>query len=133
MNKNLLLLILCFSIFQIQAQRVLTIEEGLKLGNVSTIGFVKETNKDIDDIYLNTGYNHVWDYSGENWNSQMVNYKFRYSYLSDVTAMHYTWMNEICETPIPRNFLPAHSEYVATDCGETYQLACLSGRLGAEA
>jgi hypothetical protein len=104
MNKNLLLLILCFSIFQIQAQRVLTIEEGLKLGNVSTIGFVKETNKDIDDIYLNTGYNHVWDYSGENWNSQMVNYKFRYSYLSDVTAMHYTWMNEICETPIPRNF-----------------------------
>lgn len=103
MNRNLLLFILCFSIFQSQAQRVLTIEEGLKLGNVSTIGFVRETNKSIEDVYAKTGYDYVWDFTGENWNSEMVNYKFRYSFLSDVTAMHYTWMNEICETPVPRN------------------------------
>lgn len=36
-------------------------------------------------------------------------------------------------TPIPRNLLPAHSEYVATDRGEHYQLDRLSGRMGAEA
>jgi len=33
----------------------------------------------------------------------------------------------------PRNILPAHYEYVATDHGEHYQLERLSGRIGAEA
>lgn len=103
MKKILLALVLNIFVLHSYSQRVLTIEEGLKLGNVSTIGFVKETNKNFDSIYFNTGYDHVWDFTNENWNSEMVNYGFRYSYLSDITAMHYTWMNEYCETPVPRN------------------------------
>jgi type I restriction enzyme S subunit len=41
--------------------------------------------------------------------------------------------NPNATTPIPRNLLPAHSEYLASDHGEHYQLQRLSGRIGAEA
>lgn len=104
MKRTLLALIFTIILSGAYSQRVLTIEEGLKLGNVSTIGFVKETSKSFESVYMNTGYDTVWDFSNENWNSSMVNYGFRYSSLSDVTAMHYTWMNEYCATPVPRNF-----------------------------
>jgi hypothetical protein len=103
MKRKLLVFVFGIIFLQANAQRVLTINEGLKLGNVSTIGFVKETSKSFEDLVFNTGYNHVWDFSAENWNSEMVNYSFRYSQFSPNVAMRYTWMNEYCATPVPRD------------------------------